>query len=341
MVRAAKSRDWQGPALIVHGGAGDLVPDREAFARRGCRAACRIGLELLAGGGTALDAAQAAVRVLEDDPTFNAGIGAVLARHGGVEVDAAVMDGAHLRFGAVAAMPNARQPIDIARAVLDDGEHVLLAGRGAWDFARERGFAPCEPDVIITDRARERWREARDRAHGERAAGSTAAADVGRDSGTVGACAVDRHGHVAAATSTGGTNYKRGGRIGDTPLCGCGTYADDEGGAASGTGHGESLIRATTALRCVDALRQGASATAAAWHAIDDLAQRVDGRGGIICVDRFGDLGAAHNSTSLSYAAGRVLAAGEIRWIFGDIRAPRELDLHARWHDVRPRARRT
>ncbi len=281
------------PAIIVHGGAGLYGEDRIAEARAGCQRAAQIGREVLSAGGCALDAAQAAVRVLEDDPFFNAGIGAALTREGTVELDAALMDGRDLGFGAVAAMASARQPIDIARAVLDDGEHVLLCGEGAWKFARSRGFVPCDPAELITERARQRLAEEDAR----RAAGADP-----RGSGTVGACAVDADGHVAAATSTGGIVYKRPGRIGDTPLCGCGTYADDAGGAASATGEGEAIIRVTMSRVCVDAMRAGGTASAAAWAAVREL-QRVGGSGGIICCDARGRLGAAHNSPRMAWGA--------------------------------------
>ncbi len=208
------------------------------------------------------------------------------------------MDGASLRFGGVAAMANAPRAIDVARAVLDDGEAVLLCGDGAWRFAREHGFEPGDPAVLTTERSRERLaRAAQDRCDGW-------VPEI--DPGTVGAVAFDANGHVAAATSTGGTTYKRAGRIGDTPLCGCGTYADDAAGAASATGHGESLIRATTALWCVEHMRAGESAVDAAAHGIAALGARVRGEGGVITVDREGRLGASHNSAHMAHAAGRV-----------------------------------
>lgn len=284
------------PSVIVHGGAGAWHSKYHDAARVGCRAAVLASLEVLDGGGTALDAAQAAVRVLEDDPVFNAGVGAVLNRDGLIEMDAAVMDGATLAFGGIAAAPAIRRPIAVARAVLDDGQHVLLSGNSVVAFAREHGFAPCDTDELITERARERFAEAAKLRKVEAAA----------DPGTVGAVAVDAEGHVASATSTGGVSYKFPGRIGDTPLCGCGTYADDLGGAASATGHGEKIVRALTSLQCVNAMRGGATAADAAWAAVDDLAERLDGTGGIVCVDRTGGLGAAHNTGAMAWGAGRV-----------------------------------
>jgi L-asparaginase / beta-aspartyl-peptidase len=293
------------PKLVVHGGAGRYPDELHDAARAGCDAATRAGLDVLARGGSAVDAVVAAVRALEDDPLFNAGVGSVLTREGLVEADAAIMEGTRLCFGGVAAMPNARQPIDIARAVMDQGEHVLLCAEGAWAFARERGFVPCDAAELITARARERLQ-----AEAERRGPPAPDHREHRDPGTVGACAVDAGGHVAAATSTGGMTYKRRGRIGDTPLCGCGTYADDRGGAASATGEGEAIIRVTMTRVCVDHMRGGASASEAAWRAVDALGEDVRGQGGIICCDRLGRIGAAHNSPSMAMGAGALTGAG-------------------------------
>lgn len=287
------------PTIVVHGGAGGVADERIPAVRAGCEAAVRAGLRVLAEGGGALDAVQAAARVLEDDPEFNAGVGAALTREGTVELDAAIMDGATLRLGGVGAVENLRRPVDLARAVLEDGEHVLLVGDAAWAFARERGFAPVEAAEMITERARKHLADERAR----RLAGQPAQPLGG---GTVGACAIDARGHVAAATSTGGITYKRRGRVGDTPLAGCGTYADDRGGAASATGIGETIVRVTMTRFCVDRLRAGESAAAAAWAAVDELGERVGGSGGIICVDAAGRVGLAHNTPRMSWAWGTV-----------------------------------
>lgn len=309
------------PLVVVHGGAGRYSDDRVAAAEAGCADAVAAGLAVLEAGGSALDASQAAVRVLEEDPTFNAGVGCVLTRDGTVEVDAAVMDGATLAFGAVAAVPNLRNGIELARAVLDDGEHVLLCAEGAWTFGRERGFAPVTPDELITPLARERLAQAAQRR-------ALVGREVPDDPGTVGACALDRHGNVAAATSTGGMTHKRSGRIGDTPLCGCGTYADNTAGAASATGVGETIVRVTMTRVCVDTMR-AATAAQAAWSSVAELQSRVDGEGGIICVDRFGRVGAAHNSARMAYGAGMLRRAGGHAVVTGVELAPGE-DLHAR-----------
>ncbi len=296
------------PSLVVHGGAGDLDPDRAGDAEAGCRRAIEAGLVVLAAGASAVDAVAAAVRVLEDDPLFNAGTGSALTRAGVPECDAALMDGRAVRIGAVAAMAEAPNAIAIARAVLDDGEHCLLCGEGAWAFAVERGFRRASPGSMVTERARQRWEAERKRREARSAPGGSGSGSG--SGGTVGACAIDREGHVAAGTSTGGTVYKRPGRIGDTPLPGCGTYADDRGGAASATGHGEAIMRVTMTRVCVGAMQDGASAAAAAWLAVDELTRVTGDRAGIICCDRNGRLGAALSTPTMSFAVGRLEERG-------------------------------
>jgi L-asparaginase / beta-aspartyl-peptidase len=231
------------------------------------------------------------VRALEEDERFNAGRGACLTREGTVELDAGIMSGDGLRVGAAAAVTGVRNPIDLARRLLDEGEHALLVGAGALAFARERGLALCPPDFHITDAARTELARSLART----------VAPVG-GGGTVGAVALDAHGHVAAATSTGGMVGKRPGRVGDSPLPGAGTYADDEAGAASATGHGERIIQVALTRAAIDLLRTGLAPGAAAPRALATL-DRVGGRGGIILVDRRGGIGAAFNTTSMSWAA--------------------------------------
>jgi beta-aspartyl-peptidase (threonine type) len=280
------------PVIVVHGGAGPRAPDapEAVVAHDGCVAAAEVGRSILLQGGSALDAVQAAVRALEDDERFNAGRGSVLTRAGTVEMDAAVMDGRALRVGGVAAVSGVRNPIDLARQVLDDGEHALLVGQGAVAFARERGVALTAPDFHVTEAQRAALaRELARRA--TRVAGG----------GTVGAVAVDQHGHVAAATSTGGMVGKRPGRVGDSPLAGAGTYADDEAGAASATGHGERIIQVALTKTAVDLLKAGVPAAEAAARTIATLG-RVAGKAGIILVDPSGQVGAAFNTASMAWA---------------------------------------
>lgn len=279
-------------AIVVHGGAGRVEAERHPAIVAACARAAARGHQVLVAGGRALDAAQAAVRVLEDEPELNAALGAVLGEDGQVELDAALVDGEALAIGAIAAVPDVRQPIDLARAVLDDGRHVLLAGPGAWDFARARGFTPAPPGALVTERARARWLAARARA-----------ASPLREGGTVGAVALDRRGHLAAATSTGGIAGKRRGRVGDSPLPGAGTWADDRGGAASATGDGEAIIRVALTRRLVDRLAAGELPQAAAQDLVAELAARGRGHGGVIVVDRAGRVAAVHDTDTMATAA--------------------------------------
>jgi len=261
-------------AIIVHGGAGATPPERHDRLRAGVRAAAGVGDAILDAGGSALDAVVAAVRVLEDDPEFNAGLGSALTRDGTVETDASVMCGATHRVGAVAAVPDLGCAIALARAVLDRGEHVILAGAAAWDFAREVGgvsFGPAPPGSLITDRARARLAE----------------------KGTVGAVARDRDGRFAAATSTGGTVGKRRGRVGDSPIPGAGTWAD-EGVALSATGDGEAILR--VALTRMISLR-GGDLRIAITDSLRELARITSGSAGVIGVDRHGVIGLQLSAT--------------------------------------------
>jgi len=289
--------DATAPAILVHGGAGNLGADDpasdggDASRLEGVRAAAQAGWSILAAGGTALDAVEAAVRLLEDDPTYNAGAGACLTAAGDVELDASIMDGATLRCGAVAVVRDVKNPITLARRIMERSEHVLLAGPGASAFAREVGIPPHENALLVTPRQRERWERLR------------GAAPAGH--GTVGAVARDRAGHLASATSTGGMAMKRPGRVGDTPIIGCGTYADDELAAVSCTGHGERIIQLTLARACADLVRQRGSAMEAAREAIRQLGARLRGEGGLIVVAPRGEVGFAHNSPVMSRAWSR------------------------------------
>jgi beta-aspartyl-peptidase (threonine type) len=267
----------QRPAILVHGGAGRRVSEVDAAAEAGCAAAAATGWDLLAHGGAALDAVLVAVSALEDNPVFNAGIGSVLTADGTVEMDASLMDGARLAGAGVGVITTVRNPIRLAQAVLADGRHVLLAGAGAEAFARRCGLPTAAPETFITQRQQERWQ-----------------AGLRDSGGTVGAVAVDRHGHVAAATSTGGVQGKLPGRIGDSAILGAGTYADDRAGAASATGHGEAIIVSGLAKAAVDALRSGRHPAAVARAMVRALGEGQATAVGIIIVDSFGRLGAAH-----------------------------------------------
>jgi beta-aspartyl-peptidase (threonine type) len=275
--------------ILVHGGAGDIAEERIADHAAGCARAAERGAEVLRSGGSALDAVQAAVIALEDDPRFNAGTGACLNEEGTIELDASIMDGS-LRAGAVAAMKPFKNPIAIARAVLEDGRHVLYAAEGAARFAEAHGFAAADPASMITEAARDKWRDLR--------SGKTT--EKGWAGGTVGAVARDANGHVAAATSTGGMVDKAVGRVGDSPLVGAGTWADDGLGAVSTTGHGESFIRTAFAAR----LLEGVTGTLDE-HALARLRamnERVGGTGGVILVDHEGRAAYARITRTMSFA---------------------------------------
>jgi L-asparaginase / beta-aspartyl-peptidase len=266
------------PAIIVHGGAGRIKDDSLPARLEGCKRAALAGWNILEQGGSALDAAEAAVVVLEDDPLFNAGTGSTLNSVGQVETDAAIMDGRTLRAGAVAALSGVKNPIKVARRILEDGRHVMLAGQGALLFARQSGLPECSPDSLIVQRERKRWESKH---------------------GTVGCVAFDSGGNLAVATSTGGIFNKLPGRVGDSPLIGCGTYADDYG-AASATGHGEAIIRVLLAKSAVGHLQEGLDAQTAAKVAMRYLEdERIQSTGGIILIDSRGKMGYARNTTQM------------------------------------------
>lgn len=268
------------PAIIVQGGAG-RIPEDEIQARlEGLKKAAQEGWRVLQKGRPALDAVEAAVVLLEDDPLFNAGRGSSLNAEGQVELDASIMDGSTLRAGAVAAVKRIRNPIGLARKVLDEGRHILLAGEGALRFAKEVGVPECSEEELVVERQRKRWQETY---------------------GTVGAVAIDGEGRIAAATSTGGLFGKRLGRVGDSALIGCGTYADDLGGASC-TGIGETIIKVVLAKTAVDLLRGGLHPMEAAKRAIGQLKERADGEGGLVLLDRQGRVGYARNTLYMPLA---------------------------------------
>ncbi len=289
---ASWGSDGGGWAVLVHGGAGDLSSDRVGDHIAGARAAAQAAAAVLRAGGSALDAVEQAVLLLEDDPCFNAGTGACLNADGLVSLDAALMEGRSLRAGAVCALEPFLHPIAIARAVLEDGRHVLYASEGASRFAVAHGFSPVTSESMTTPASRARW-----------AAAKAGQASEGWAGGTVGAVARDAAGTVAAATSTGGLVNKRVGRVGDSPILGAGTYADDEGGACSATGAGEAIMRIVLAKTAVDALRAGVHPEEAARTVVRSMGARVRGTGGVILVDRQGRLGLARNTPTMTWAA--------------------------------------
>jgi L-asparaginase / beta-aspartyl-peptidase len=291
--------------LVIHGGAGSMAPDTlaaaaDAAGRAGLAAALDTGAAVLRGGGAALDAVEAAVRTLEDDPAFNAGRGSVFTAEGRIECDAAIMDGQHRTAGAVAGVRTTRNPVTLARAVMEQSPHVFLAGSGADAFARAHMIEAAPPGWFETDERRRQLDEI--------LSDPDAPFDSGMKYGTVGAVALDSHGHVAAATSTGGLTAKRWGRVGDSPLIGAGTYADDRAAAVSCTGAGEVFIRLGVAHEICALVRLGSeTADAATAQAMAEVGT-LKGKGGVIFVAPDGS-GGWHFNTPGMYRA-RTSAGG-------------------------------
>jgi beta-aspartyl-peptidase (threonine type) len=275
--------DW---TLLVHGGAGVLergkiAPDAERGARNGLARALEAGSAVLSAGGIALDAVEAAVRVLEDDPHFNAGRGAVFTYDGDIRLDAAIMDGVNRDAGAVTGVHATRHPVSLARAVMADSPHVMLSGVGADTFSRERGLEQADPSWFETDERRRQLETMK--------ANKSDWFDVDMKYGTVGAVARDTAGHVAAATSTGGITGKRWGRIGDSPLIGAGTYADDRACAVSATGSGEFFIRESVGHEIAARMRMLGEDVTTAAEAVMAEVSALGGTGGVIVAGADGD----------------------------------------------------
>jgi beta-aspartyl-peptidase (threonine type) len=283
------------PSLIVHGGAWDIPDEAVEACKSGCHRALTAGWSILAGGGCALEAVEAAIVVLEDEPVFDAGFGSHLNLDGRVECDAIVMDGATLRAGAAAALQRIRNPIRLARVVLEKCPHMMLVAEGAERFAKEHGIPLCAPEELVSPAEREAWSHCRGDKH-------AASHHRGHEQGTVGAVAMDRNGRISAATSTGGTCCKLPGRVGDSPLIGCGCY-------------GEAIMKIVMAKTAVDLLRRPATcvdpsttescddsaADLAARDAVHLLARRTHATGGLILLDRNGNPGFAFNTPRMAY----------------------------------------
>ena len=292
-------------SLVLHGGAGSIERHRLTEAQdRGVRAALTLALDtgsaILAGGGSALDAVEAAVRVLEEDPHFNAGRGAAYTREGTIELDAAIMDGRDRAAGSVAGLTATRSPVGLARRVMEASPHVLLSGEGAERFAREQGIAAEDPAWFATAERR--------RQLDELLARNADAFDIDMKYGTVGAVARDAAGHLAAATSTGGVTGKRWGRIGDSPLIGAGTYADDRSAAISCTGSGEFFIRVGVGHEIGARIRLSGESPQAAADAVMAEVRRLGGTGGVIVTAPGGE--AVWSFTTPGMYRARATAAG-------------------------------
>ena len=286
-------------AIAVHGGAFDIAPTHREACREGCLVAARAGWQVLEDGGSALDAVEQAVRELEASGTFGAGRGSALNEDGDIELDAGMMDGASLDVGSVASVGGVPHPITLARRVLES-QFAVFTGPGARRFAERAGVETCDPGELVSDRERALWEERRAQPDAD-----WVRTMFGRD--TVGAIALDRAGNLAAGTSTGGMPFKPPGRVGDSPFIGAGLYADNDSGAVSTTGHGERIIPVVLAKRAADLMGDGLEPQVAAERALAALA-RVDGRGGLITMDRQGRIGVAWNTPAMAFA---VRARGE------------------------------
>lgn len=285
-------------SLIVHGGAWD-IPDELADAHKaGVQHALKAGWTVLSKGGSAVDAVEKAILVMEDDETFDAGTGSFINMAGEVELDASIMNGRTYRAGAIAAVQNVKNPISLARKIMDESEHILLVGMGATRFAREHGIKTCGQDDLITNRELERWRDIQ-------AAKNFTTKEAFRRKkipvDTVGAVALDIHGNLASGASTGGTPNKYPGRVGDSPLIGCGVYADNEIGGVSTSGWGESMIKVVMAKTVIELMdRNGGDPERAAQDGIKTLIRKADGYGGVIAMNNAGDIGIAFNTPRMA-----------------------------------------
>ncbi|NOX62564.1 MAG: hypothetical protein GXP42_11570 [Chloroflexi bacterium] len=274
-------------AIVVHGGAGRIAEALYEPARRGCAAAVAVGWSVLKAGGSALDAVEEAVRLMEIDPMFNAGRGSVLNAEGRVEMDAGIMDGAALKVGATALIQHVRHPISLARRIMERTPHHFLAGENAERFAREQGLEMADNAWFITERRLKHYQLWQEEQEGD----------------TVGAVALDRSGNLAAANSTGGVSFKMPGRVGDSPLPGAGFYADNRFGAVATTGQGEHIMRVGLALRVMQFLEEGLPAREAALRARDLFLRRVPGGvAGWIVLDARGGVGIVHTTPAMSHA---------------------------------------
>jgi len=279
-------QEW---AIVMHGGAGgisreNITPEMDKEYRASLLIALNTGKKILAEGGTALDAVEQTIRIMEDNPLFNAGKGAVFTHDGKNELDAAIMDGSSLSAGAVAGVTDIKNPITAARYVMTKSEHVLLTGAGASQFAREQGLQIVPPSYFYTER---RFNELQEILKKEK-------------NGTVGCCALDKNGNLAAGTSTGGMANKRYNRVGDSPIIGAGTYANNRTCAVSGTGHGEYFIRWTVA-HDISALMEykGLTLKEASELVVNDKLLKAGGSGGVICVDKSGNISMPFNSKGM------------------------------------------
>lgn len=281
-----EKQEW---AIVIHGGAGgmtreNLTPELEKQYRESLLVAMNTGKKILAEGGSSLDAVEQTIRTMEDNPLFNAGKGAVFTHEGRNELDAAIMDGSNLAAGAVAGVTDIKNPITAARKVMTNSPHVMLAGQGASQFAKEQGLEIVPPSYFYTEKQFNALQEMLKK----------------EKNGTVGCCALDKNGNLAAGTSTGGMTGKRYNRIGDSPIIGAGTYANNSTCAVSATGHGEYFIRWTVA-HDISALMEykGLTLREASELVINDKLVKAGGSGGVICLDKSGNVSMSFNSSGM------------------------------------------
>jgi beta-aspartyl-peptidase (threonine type) len=285
------------PVLVVHGGAWAMPDDMVEAHKTGMRSALNAGWTVLQRGGSALDAVEEAIVILEDDETFDAGRGSFLNREGKVQMDALLMDGSTLRAGGVGCVERIKNPVRAARKILSDSPHVYFVGEGAERFAEEHGIKLCKNEELVIQREIDRLRDYQAQGAGQKQ--DLFAPAISHD--TVGAVALDGKGNIAAGTSTGGTLNKAPGRLGDSSLIGCGCYADNDTAAVSTTGWGEPIMKLVLAKWTADRVASGHAPEHAASEAIHHLKNRVNGHGGIIVLNRKGEFGIFHNTPKMAW----------------------------------------
>jgi len=313
--------DASGPqrfGLVLHGGAGtikrdNMTPELEKAYREKLTEALQAGYDLLEKGGSSLDAVQRVINIMEDSPLFNAGKGSVFTHNGKHEMDASIMDGRTLKAGAVAAVPNIKNPISLARLVMEKSKHVLLAGRGAKAFAEAHGVKLMPDEYFYTERRWEQLQQAIQKEKEKETEKNKTGLHQSKDQtvGTVGVCALDKEGNLAAGTSTGGMTNKRFGRVGDSPIIGAGTYANNKSCAVSATGHGEYLMRGVV---CYDVSAmmecQGMSLQKAVDTVIQHKLTELGGTGGVVAIDANGDVAWSFNTEGMY--RGHFVSGGEL-----------------------------
>ncbi|HET8667987.1 MAG TPA: isoaspartyl peptidase/L-asparaginase [Terriglobales bacterium] len=298
------------PVLVVHGGAWAIPDDMVEAHIKGVRSAMAAGWDVLARGGTSVEAIEAAVVAMEDDETFDAGRGSFLNSDGRVQLDAMVMEGQTLRAGGVGCVERIKNPVRAARLILEDSAHVYFVGQGAERFAEEHGLPLVDNSALVTEREIARLRNAKEQKQLHVPSEFTGdSALTSHD--TVGAVALDIHGNIAAATSTGGTLNKAPGRVGDSSLIGCGCYADNDSAAVSTTGWGEAMMKLVLGKWACDRVRSGATPDQASEEALEYLKNRLGGHGGMILLDPHGNFGIAHNTPRMAWA---MKSANQEQW---------------------------